>query len=1126
MDCDELVQLLATHSPDELPAAQRAAAAEHLAACMVCREFHTLDDLPLVVDASPADLHGRPRASRLRANARKSSKGSPVPVGSHGPRRTASRWWKPYASIGAVVVLLAAITVAVRTIGRMHRRLQGRQASPEAGRGTLGPAMREREAEILYERAQGDAESGQWSRAANSMRVLAARYGDTEFYAANMSAIKAFSRRIDEERLKALPNHQPKPAEPKRPPVALYAGPATPKPEKPAAPPVRRPPAPHSDPNEPPRIAAEQNAPEIPEEPNKWVELFDGKTLRGWKRVEKFSGGALQLGDGGGGEVRVVDGRVVLEGGRPVTGMVWTGEFPTMGYEVVLDAMRVAGDQGFGNIVFPVGVSRCSLVVGGSGGRFVGLMVVDGRFARGNPTARWMNFDLGRWYRVRLRVTQTRIQSWIDDEKMTDLPTSGRRLTHWSALSGLTPFGLYAVGTTSALRNIRLRRLRSAEPPPKVAVRKPEPTPTSQTAPKPKIAAPKSPKPQPAPKLPEHRVKGPPLTPKERVALGKRATALVEVSAQGKAQGTGSAFCVHPAGLFVTNRHMLKGRRMHPRPNCTHKLPDVSEATLILRPGEKGEQEVKARLIRDSEEADLALLQVEGKHPPFPALELGTVDGLVETAEVMAFGFPFGKALAVNRGSYPSISVNTGRITSLRRKQGTLDRIQVDVVLNRGNSGGPVIDTRGKVIGVVVSGIVGMGVNFAIPVSKVRQFLHRPEILFTPPVLDRDNQHNPTEFRARAVSALSPKEALTLKLTLRAGNEKPRGLDMRFSEGVHRATAVPVLPRKGPLLLRITATFPDGLVSGVVEDRVFRVGEKQTKLSRVRSVTLRPASEAMSADGDIIRGAVSGLDVVSITVGGRPHRLKLTSATKIEVEAPDEIGSVTCTITAWKGNTELGRLVHPIYVQGVQSSTGLLAYYPFSGNAEDASGNGNHGTVRGPVLTTDRFGNRNRAYDFGGRGYIETPINLDQSADAPAITMTAWIYRAAPSACFVVSSDDGGFDWAFFTVEKGGLYVYTGRSRKGTPLTVGLNKWQFVAAVFIPKKGIVVYTDGSKGTLNEIGYDASDSNLWIGGSPHYGTRMHLFRGKIDDVRIYKRALTQPEIQALYHEGGWPRRPQP
>ncbi|MBL7224385.1 MAG: hypothetical protein ISS72_11075 [Candidatus Brocadiae bacterium] len=72
----------------------------------------------------------------------------------------------------------------------------------------------------------------------------------------------------------------------------------------------------------------------------------------------------------------------------------------------------------------------------------------------------------------------------------------------------------------------------------------------------------------------------------------------------------------------------------------------------------------------------------------------------------------------------------------------------------------------------------------------------------------------------------------------------------------------------------------------------------------------------------------------------------------------------------------------------------------------------------------------------------------------------------------------------------------------------------------------MVYTDGSKGTLNEIGYDASDSNLWIGGSPHYGTRMHLFRGKIDDVRIYKRALTQPEIQALYHEGGWPRRPQP
>ena len=46
---------------------------------------------------------------------------------------------------------------------------------------------------------------------------------------------------------------------------------------------------------------------------------------------------------------------------------------------------------------------------------------------------------------------------------------------------------------------------------------------------------------------------------------------------------------------------------------------------------------------------------------------------------------------------------------------------------------------------------------------------------------------------------------------------------------------------------------------------------------------------------------------------------------------------------------------------------GLVAYYPFNGNANDESGNGNNGTVNGATLTTDRFGNTNKAYSFNGK---------------------------------------------------------------------------------------------------------------------------------------------------------------
>ncbi|MBL7224309.1 MAG: trypsin-like peptidase domain-containing protein [Candidatus Brocadiae bacterium] len=614
---------------------------------------------------------------------------------------------------------------------------------------------------------------------------------------------------------------------------------------------------------------------------------------------------------------------------------------------------------------------------------------------------------------------------------------------------------------------------------------------------------------------------------KDRVALGKAATALVEVSAQGKAQGTGSAFCVHPAGLFVTNRHMLKGRRMHARPNCTHKLPDVSEATLILSPGEKGEREVKARLIRDSEEADLALLQVEGTHSPFPALELGTVEGLVETAEVLAFGFPFGKALAINRGSYPSISVNAGRITSLRRKEGALDRIQVDAVLNPGNSGGPVLDTQGKVIGVVVSGVVGMGVNFAIPVSKLREFLHRPEILLTPPKLTEANQHQPATFEARTVSFLPHREPLSLRLTLQMGPDEPRHHDMKAVGGVHRVNVVPIPPRKGPLTVRLTARYGDDAVSGSVVDRGFRLGDQRVHLRNVLRLRFGPDAEAMLSGGRTVRGTVSGLDAIEVRLGDECHRLELDGATAVEVEPSGQPQGVTCTIVARRGNTEVARLAQVVYTEESRAGIGLVGYYTFNGNARDHSGQGNDATIHGATLATGRFGKPDSAYNFDGRSYIETPIKIDQSSSAPGATLTVWIYRtsAQDSYDFPIAGDDGGHDWAIRLLRSGECHVFTGEQTRSTGLRVDLNRWHFLAAAFIPGKGVEFYKDGKKTTVNYIGHDTNTAKVWIGGNAYYRARRHLFRGRIDDVRIYTRVLKEAEIQALYHEGGWPRTPQ-
>ena len=86
-------------------------------------------------------------------------------------------------------------------------------------------------------------------------------------------------------------------------------------------------------------------------------------------------------------------------------------------------------------------------------------------------------------------------------------------------------------------------------------------------------------------------------------------------------------------------------------------------------------------------------------------------------------------------------------------------------------------------------------------------------------------------------------------------------------------------------------------------------------------------------------------------------------------------------------------------------ANGLVAYYPFNGNANDESGNGNHGTVNGAILTSDRNGDDNTAYDFqvldwdsgnNGGDYIYIPHSSEFNFES--FTLSAWVYRKSVGA--------------------------------------------------------------------------------------------------------------------------------
>jgi hypothetical protein len=186
--------------------------------------------------------------------------------------------------------------------------------------------------------------------------------------------------------------------------------------------------------------------------------MFDGKTLKGWK-VTDFAGH---------GEVEVQAGQIVLGMGAALTGITWTNELPKIDYEVMLEAKKVDGSDFFCGLTFPVRESFCSFIIGGWGGGVVGLSSIDGQDASQNETTKYLNFEKGRWYRIRLRVASSKIEGWIDQDKVVDLDTTGHSMTmRFGEIELSKPFGLATWVTTSALREIQIRELKPEPEPQK-----------------------------------------------------------------------------------------------------------------------------------------------------------------------------------------------------------------------------------------------------------------------------------------------------------------------------------------------------------------------------------------------------------------------------------------------------------------------------------------------------------------------------------------------------------------------------------------------------------------------------------------------------------------------------------
>ncbi|MFN5294693.1 MAG: LamG domain-containing protein [Flavobacteriales bacterium] len=216
-------------------------------------------------------------------------------------------------------------------------------------------------------------------------------------------------------------------------------------------------------------------------------------------------------------------------------------------------------------------------------------------------------------------------------------------------------------------------------------------------------------------------------------------------------------------------------------------------------------------------------------------------------------------------------------------------------------------------------------------------------------------------------------------------------------------------------------------------------------------------------------------------------------------------------------------------------SDGLVGWWPFNGNANDESGNGNDGVVNGATLSVDRFGSSNNSYNFNGASNFIVVPNVLLEGGFQSFTWSFWFLKESASSNTEAAIHDrttinSGYKYYMNFVDylpgQGiqGCSSNPGSSSVSCAYSISNNQsngqWNHCVFLLDATSGTAsLYVNGILEVTSQFSPNSWTSELaptYFGASPQASSDEQWFMGLLDDIAIFNRALTEQELQGLYN----------